>query len=185
MTLAVLFVVIGLLLVGLLLLSLLRSRAAERTQIESLETVETSPRLPVELPPRQLIERIFGPEDWNFVRDQQSPELQSMFLRQRRALALSWLDQIEASSASWMRTHRGVSRTSPEIETSVELRLVAEYLLFHCVCRLLGVAIWLHGPVAMINIVERVDAFLERLAARFEPEHAPVQSKSAVLSNLK
>ena len=74
---------LGLLLLVLMAVLLYRFKSSGAAQ-------ESMPRpgvpLSVEIP-QELVERLFGSDDWNFVRAQGSEQLSRLFLRERRELA--------------------------------------------------------------------------------------------------
>src|SRR5260370_39666437 len=57
-------------------------------------------------PHRDLGERIFGPEDWDFVSRDTPSEIQRMFQRERTVLALAWLRRTRWQVSQVIRAHR-------------------------------------------------------------------------------
>src|SRR5258708_23638628 len=56
---------------------------------------------------RDLGERIFGPQDWDFVSRDTPSEIQRMFQRERPVLAISWLRRTRLQVSQVMRAHAG------------------------------------------------------------------------------
>src|SRR5260370_16287360 len=65
-------------------------------------------------PHRDLGERIFGPQDWDFVSRETPPETQRMFQRERTLLALAWLRPTRMQTSQVMRAHVAVPRQMEE-----------------------------------------------------------------------
>lgn len=157
------FLSVGLLLLILLILSVLRARAADRALMESYEEDQTPAALRSEALLQELTDRLFGSEDWHFVVKQGSARLRRVFLQQRTALALSWLRTVRANARRLVRIHRAGARTSPHLEPHVELIVAVDYLLFEMLCQVIALAISLRGPVAMGRLVGYADGLSARL----------------------
>jgi hypothetical protein len=127
--------------------------------------------LSVEIP-QELVERLFGSDDWNFVRAQGSEQLSRLFLRERRELALSWMRGVRERASGLMHSHRMAARASSDLKPLDEMRITVYYLLFELLCQSLVLAVWLRGPVALTGLIERIDGLsgqLARVAGRAEP----------------
>src|SRR5215469_3702823 len=167
------FLGIGLLLVIVLLLLFRRPSAPKLEHNEPCEADELSHAVSGEVFPKELANRLFGPEDWEFIAKQRSSRLQREFLRQRKGLALSWLRIVLANATKLIRVHIRAARKSSELEPLDELRVVAEYLVIQLLCLSLGLAIWLRGPVNLNRLVGYADNLLKRLynvTARLLPD---------------
>lgn len=149
----VLFTGLGLVLLVLMAVLLYRFKSSGAAQ-------ESMPRpgvpLSVEIP-QELVERLFGSDDWNFVRAQGSEQLSRLFLRERRELALSWMRGVRERASGLMNSHRLAARASSDLKPLDELRVAVYYLLFELLCRSLALAVWLRGPVALAGLIERID----------------------------
>jgi hypothetical protein len=154
------FVAVGLVLIVLLILLLLRTDQARLESSEGEKTLEALRRGALL---QELTDRLFGSEDWHFIVKQGSAPLRRLFLQQRTALALSWLQTVRANARRLMRIHRAAVRTSPRLEPQVELTVAVDYLLFEVLCQVITLAIWLHGPVAMGRLVGYADDLSARL----------------------
>lgn len=145
MTYLVSFLTIGLLLLIVLILWIRRATVPSRGG-DLAEGSQDLTALQLELPPRTLVERIFAPEDWEFVSRQTPPQIQRMFLQERRAIALSWLRLTRRQAASLVDSHLRVVRQNVNLRPAVEIRLAFRYVLFLLESEVLGVLIWLGGP---------------------------------------
>jgi hypothetical protein len=157
------FVAVGLLLIVLLILSLLWARGANHTVLASCEEDEVPAALPREASSQELTDRLFGSEDWEFIARQESAQLRRLFLRQRTTLALSWLRGEGANATNLIRIHIAAARKNSRLEPLVELRVIADYLVFQVLCGLIASVIWVRGPVAMRRLVGYTISLSERL----------------------
>jgi hypothetical protein len=142
----VLFLAVGMLLLALLLFWGLRTRASGVNDRALSDAEQTLADLELEPPPRALAERIFASQDWDFVCSQAPLQTQRMFLKERGALALTWLRQTRKRATRLMDFHRRAVRRSTNLRPGVEVRLAANYVLFIIVCEILLGLIWLRGP---------------------------------------
>src|SRR5216683_3982211 len=81
-------------------------------------------------PHRDLGERIFGPQDWDFVSRDTPSEIQRMFQRERTLLALTWLRRTRLQVSQVMRAHVAVAHQSDDLQIATEMRLALSYFLF-------------------------------------------------------
>src|SRR5260370_8032387 len=81
-------------------------------------------------PQRDLAERIFGPEDWDFVSRDTPSEIRRMFQRERTFLALTWLRRTRLQVSQVMRAHVAVAQQSGDLRLATEIRLVLNYFFF-------------------------------------------------------
>jgi hypothetical protein len=102
---------------------------------------------------RDLSERIFGPQDWDFVLCETPSEIQRMFERERTVLALAWLRRTRIRTSEVMHAHVAVARQSEDLQIMMEIKLALSYLLFLILCNSLIGWVWLHGPVRTRKIV--------------------------------
>src|SRR5260221_9678839 len=102
---------------------------------------------------RDLGERIFGPQDWDFVSRETPPEIHRMFQRERTVLAISWLRRTRLQVSQVMRSHLAVAQKSEDLKLTTEIRLATSYLLFLVLCNSLIGWIRLLGPVRARKIV--------------------------------
>ena len=157
------FLVLGLLLLVLVILLLRRPIAWEPDSTDSSEQQQTQAALDAEAFPLQLVDRLFGSEDWEFVAKQDSPRVKRLFLQQRAALALSWLRAARASATRLIRAHSASARKNSRLEPLVELRVIVDYLVFQMLCQMIAAVIRFRGPVAMRRLVGYADRLSERL----------------------
>src|SRR5260370_17107664 len=85
-------------------------------------------------PHRDLGERIFGPQDWDFVSRETPPETQRMFQRERTVLAIAWLRRTRLQVSQVMRAHVAGVQESEDLQLGMSIRLALSYLLFLILC---------------------------------------------------
>lgn len=119
-------------------------------------------------PHRDLGERIFSAQDWDFVSRDTHLEIQRMFQRERTVLAISWLRRTRMRVSEVMRAHLPVAGHSKDLQLAMEIRLALSYVLFLVLCEFLIGLIWLRGPVRTRRIVGQTFHWATRLRAVFE-----------------
>ena len=157
------FVLTGLLVILMLILSFLRARPAGHALSESPEGESPRDALQQEPYPQELGVRLFGSQDYDFIAKQESPRLRRLFLQQRTALALSLVRQIRANATRLISIHGAAARTSSRLDPLVEARVVADFLFIQLLCQGLALLIRLRGPVNLFRLVEYADELSRRL----------------------
>ncbi len=94
------------------------------------------------------IERIFSAEDIEFICRSSTPEVQRLFLKERRALAVQWLRKTQKQVAQFMDLHLRLAGFTEKPSPGFELELTAKYVGFFVVSHLLLLLLWLRGPFA-------------------------------------
>jgi len=117
---------------------------------------------------RDLGERIFGPQDWDFVLRETPLQIQRMFQRERTVLALGWLRRTRVRTSQVMHAHVAVARKSEDLQIGMELKLALSYLLFLILCNSLVGWVWLRGPVRTRKIVRQTLQWVASQRAAFE-----------------
>src|SRR5260370_35987949 len=117
---------------------------------------------------RDLGERIFGPEDWDFVSRETPTEIQRMFQRERTVLAIAWLRRTRLQVSQVMRAHVTVAQQSEDLKLATEIRLAMSYVLFLVLGNSLIGWAWLLDPVRSLKIVVQTFQWSTRLRGTFE-----------------
>ena len=102
---------------------------------------------------RDVGERIFGPQDWDFVLRETPSKIQRMFQCERTVLALAWLRRTRIRTSQVMHAHVAVARQMEDLQIVMEIKLALSYLLFLILCNSLIGWVWLRGPVRTRKIV--------------------------------
>ena len=116
---------------------------------------------------RDLGQRIFGPQDWDFILRETPPQIQRMFQRERTVLALAWLRHTRIRTSQIMRSHVVAVRQSKDLQIMMEIKLALSYLLFLILCNSLIGWVWLRGPVRTRKIVRRTLQWVASQRAAF------------------
>jgi hypothetical protein len=97
---------------------------------------------------RELADRIFDSQDWEFVSCETSLEIQKVFQKERAVLAICWLQRArsETSHALWQNA-KAIAR-SKNVELYTKKELVVNYSLFLVLCSFLIVLIRFRGAFA-------------------------------------
>ena len=165
----------GVLLFAFLALWARQKIATRRGHVELCMPTQTPSGMRTATRPRHLGERIFGAQDWDFVRRETALEIQRMFERERSALAISWLRRTRRQVSLVMRTHRAGVRASKSLQRMMELKLLFNYLSLVTLCDLLIVWVWLRGPVRTRELVRSTLRLMSRLRDTFEQCMAAVE----------
>lgn len=119
-------------------------------------------------PHRDLGERIFGPQDWDFIRHEAASDIQRLFERERTALALSWLRRTRKQASLVMRAHVAEVRVSKNLQRTTELKLLLSYLSLVALCDFLICLVGLRGPAHTRKLVRSTFSLTTRLRFAFE-----------------
>lgn len=98
------------------------------------------------------IQRIFSPEDREFVSQQGSQRLREIYRSERTRVALYWVKRTSAEVRQIMRDHRMAARSSQNLQVAREMGLALRYVEFRLLCSLLIVTIRVFGPHALPDL---------------------------------
>jgi hypothetical protein len=132
--------------------------SAEGSAQQLLEARQTLDSLQFGLLPNDLVRRIFAREDLEYVRQAASPQIQSLFLAERKDISLAWVRRVRGAILSLMRFHRGHARLYAQLSLSTELLLAINFARLLMVCRVLEIALFVRGPYAAPGMVRTVAA---------------------------
>jgi hypothetical protein len=114
--------------------------------------------------PPEFVSRIFSPADWEFVSQTKSSELRDFFRRERKQVALLWIEQTSATIQRIMREHTRASRGKADLEFTTEASLIFRYAQLMLVCGILLVAIRSFGPSWLRGLALYADSLTQRIA---------------------
>ncbi len=151
----VLFTSVGLLLFVFLFLLARRARAEGGAQVlvsarQALLTLRT------ELLDQELVARIFARDDLVFIQSEHSRSLESIFFKERRRVALIWVERVRSQIQLLRQLHLGSARFYARLEFKTELSLGWSFVTLLVTCRALKLAFWLAGPYAAPKMVTAV-----------------------------
>ena len=105
----------------------------------------------------EAVPRIFGQDDEKFVTGEADPRTVVVFRRERKKLALRWIERRKLEAASAMRNHRKAARGAVDLQPSEEMRLLLRYAKLRLMCEILAVTVWLAGPQSLDGFAQRAD----------------------------
>lgn len=146
---------------ALLMLRTRSEEAEDRTTREGTSAVQRSSARG--LPPAELALRIFSPTDRTFIRLTRSTQLQRLYEKERRDVALHWVRRISHEVRQIMRNHRLSSRQSADLNVVAETKLFYQYLQLRFLCVLLLVLIQIFGPHALVDVAAYTSALGQRI----------------------
>jgi hypothetical protein len=175
------FVVLGLFL-GILLVLWARPRpepfGLEKRGVSDPESALDLLRF--ELLPVATVDILFSRADWDFVRRTASRQVEHMFLRERTALALLWLEETRKQMGGLMKMHRHAARSLKDVRPEIETALALRYFVFLMNHELLRWAVLLCGPFRVRSVVVHSASSARGLCSAFEKlfaaqQHAPAR----------
>ena len=159
---------IGFLLIVLLGYILRRPETGSAAGSSDLLAAQAVPCLPLEERQKELLERIFGPEDWEFVLSRAPKEVQRLFLRERREIAFCWLSEIRSRAKAAMQFHIVHARRSEKMQALLEIRLLIDYFLIQAKCAFVAAVLLLRGPVALRKMFKQAGGLSDQLRSLLE-----------------
>jgi hypothetical protein len=94
----------------------------------------------------ETIKRIFSVEDAEFIARSAGPDVQCLFLKERKKLALQWVRKARTHVARLMDLHLRLASYTYDPSPRFELKLTAKYLTFVAVSNIVLLLLWLLGP---------------------------------------
>jgi hypothetical protein len=131
--------------------------------------------------PSEFVPRIFSCQDLTLVSNTHSRQLVRLFRRERKAVALMWVQETSAAIQRIMREHVRVSRSSADLEFRTEMRLFFFYGQLIFVCGVLFLAIQTVGPVWLQSLAVYAEGLAQRITQTQESFKAGVSARQ--LSN--
>jgi hypothetical protein len=139
--------------------------SAEGSAQQLREARQTLDSLQFGLLPSDLVERIFAREDLEYVLSAARPDVQSLFLLDRKKIALAWVGRVRSAVFELMRFHRGHARLHARLNFSTEIRLALNFAGLLTACRLLQITFYLRGPYAAPGMVRSAAAAAGRVCS--------------------
>jgi hypothetical protein len=99
------------------------------------------------------IKRIFAVEDAEFVARSATPDVQRLFLSERKKLAQQWFAKTRRQVAQLMDLHLRLASYTYDPTPGFELKLTVKYLTFVVVSNIAAVLLWLLGPFNATRII--------------------------------
>jgi hypothetical protein len=142
------------------------SLGKRRTARDSYAAMEAAGSLtPVQVPPAELMERIFAEDDLSFVSCQGVRSIRRQFVQDRRRIAISWLGLTRREAIRILRVHLSSVRTSRSLHPVVEFRLLLHTLFFFAVYALLWGIVASYGAIWARSFMRNAVALAGGLSA--------------------
>ena len=103
--------------------------------------------------PAELLERIFGRGDLQYVTAETPPEIRRLFLAERKRISLMWAGRLRLEIRNLMHFHLGYSRFQAKMSLHTELRLAFDFLVLVLTCRVLQLVLLARGPYGAPAVV--------------------------------
>lgn len=164
----ILFLVIGIGLFCSLYFLARRRHHSERDTEALLEARTALTTLRVGLLPPEIVRRIRAQEDMDFMVSQAPEQLRGLFFDERKRLALLWVAEVRRQVISLSHFHRHSARLYGELKPGTEIRLAAEFAGLLLACRIVQCVLYVTGPYAVPNVMERTANAADRICALSE-----------------
>jgi hypothetical protein len=113
--------------------------------------------------PLEFVSKIFCSDDLSFVSRMDSPYLQKLFQRERRAVALCWVQQTAATARGIVRGHLEASRRQQDLVFLTEMGILLRYVQIQSLCFVMSLSIRLAGLQRMRALAIYADGVALRL----------------------
>jgi hypothetical protein len=160
--------VVGLLLLGLLIVLLRRTESAADERYSQSNDGSLAASLRFQDRRNEILDRIFGREDWDFVLGHGSKEVRRLFLFERRQLALSWLSEIRSQAKAAMSFHVSHAGKSKKLLPMLELRLAIDYFLIRLKCGFIALVVLLGSPIMLRRMMGYASHLSDQLRGLLE-----------------
>lgn len=119
----------------------------------------------ITLPPVAVAKRVFAREDWEFILKYGRPELERLFLYERKNVAYSWLRRTRSGVGTLMRLRRAMLRVNMHSTLGLDLAVFLNYAVFVVFCRILELGIWWRGPFFVQTMAGYTTQFTQSLSS--------------------
>ena len=114
------------------------------------------------LPP-ELVARIFAREDLEYIESTTPGHIQKYFYKERRQIALTWINQVRGQIVSLRRFYLGRSRMYAQMNAKTEIGIALNFAALISACRVLQLLLYARGPFAAPRMVGATIAKAERV----------------------
>lgn len=111
---------------------------------------------PVKLPEQTVVDRFFSQIDLDYVRAAHCSEALRLFMRERRFLALAWLDEVRRAAVRLVRLHAQQARHLSNLSLKAECRFALNVTLFFSIFLFVRALIWGFGPFRTRRLLQHV-----------------------------
>ncbi len=177
------------LLLGVMLFASLIAMARRRPRAEGgaqamVEARQALSELQAALLRVELVERIFAPEDLDYVISHAPPPVHKLFRNERQKIALSWARQVRAALLRLRRFYLGKARLYAGLEFRTEMELALDFALLLIACRALELVLYWRGPYAAGRMVRATTLAATRICAITEQALAFLNAPASAAASL-
>jgi hypothetical protein len=169
------------LIAGVVLLLLLLALAI-KGWLRSRELLE--PALPtadedgVSICPEEFVSRVFSRDDGNFVRKLGAFDIERLFQKERKKVALLWVRQTANMIRKLMAAHARAARQSRNLEFSTEISILSQFVISMAACAVLSLAVQVAGPPMVASLAQLAQRLSQRMAKVHEAFEAGALTKT-------
>jgi hypothetical protein len=149
----ILFLLIGVVLFVALFVLARRSARVEGSAQVLIEARQALNTLQSGLLPPEIVERVFAKDDYDYVLSSSPRRIHGLFLKERKRIALCWVNQIRVAILSLKQFHLRSARLYSKLSFQTELRLAVEFAFLLGTCRVLQILLYVRGPYAAPYVV--------------------------------
>lgn len=114
--------------------------------------------------PSEFVGRIFSPVDWRYVHEMKSPDIEKLFRKERRTVALVWVRQVSFAIRRIMREHAAIARQSSNLRAATELKIFVQFTALMVTCGAIRVGIDLAGPMRIGGLARYAHSLAQQVA---------------------
>ena len=101
---------------------------------------------------------IFSSEDEQFIASEAGKQVNALFRRERKRLALRWIERQKQEASGIMSRHRDASRRAADLQPANEVKLFLRYARLKVTFEFLAVSVWMVGPQRLRGLAEEANA---------------------------
>lgn len=106
---------------------------------------------------------VFSNEDEQFIASEANERVNALFRRERKRLALRWIERQKHEASRIMSRHRDASRRAADLLPANEAKLFLRYARLKVTFEFLAVSVWLVGPQRLRGLAEEASAVFDRM----------------------
>lgn len=159
----ILFLLVGVLLLVSLFFLTRRGARGEGGAQALVEARQALNNLQLGLLPPELVGRMFAKDDLEYVISATPERVREMFVRERKRVALSWVDQVRRQIVNLRRFHLGAARFYSRLSIRSEMALALDFAALLLACRALQALLYLRGPYAAPRMIGMTMAVAARV----------------------
>jgi hypothetical protein len=156
--LAIAVILLGLLFVLVIRGDLYGQESEARSDLVSAEEESGS-----EICPPEFVPLIFGPRDQEYVSALRCSGLEELFRRERKEVAIFWIQQTFASIRRIMKSHVQATRSAADLRISTEINLFGRYVELFLLCSLLLAFVKMVGPSPLGQFAAEAERLSQRI----------------------